>query len=85
MTCIKSKPKQASLCGRFPGLCDTILLKLDRPEDLGPRLRALYPNDTMTVLMTDERYLGHLDGQPGFITAGRRCTYGNGRLQRPVL
>ena len=23
----------------------------------------------MTVLMTDERYLGHLDGQPGFITA----------------
>ncbi|MEE2787598.1 MAG: hypothetical protein VX589_09680 [Myxococcota bacterium] len=68
IVCLQSKPGQNTICGRFPEQCDTVYLPLRQPADLGPSLRARYPDDHMTVLMTDERYLGVLAGQTGFST-----------------
>ena len=66
ITCLKRKPKQAALTERFPDLCETLYLPLDRVDDLAPRLGHIFPHEQMSVLMTDERFLGSLPNDGRF-------------------
>jgi len=64
--CIQHKPNQEAIASRFPELCQVRLITEPESARLADLLVDWYPNERMTVLFTDERYLMMFQGDARF-------------------
>ena len=68
ITCLQYKVGQKTIASRVAELCDVRPVAMQGPDDLPERLANWYPDESIRVLFTDERFLEAFAGDPRFET-----------------